>query len=81
MAKQAGVLTEFVDYVMSFYGPKGLYKEFFKQPLKRAEVEKALVKRLSETTVRFDGDSIDRERVRDILTEQRGGTPGRMVKV
>ena len=73
MAKQTpGVLTEFIDYVMSFYGPEGLYQEFFVQPLMRSEVEKAVVKRLGETTVPFDGDSIDRERVRDILFDQRG---------
>ncbi len=59
----------FIDYVYKFYGRGGLY------PIKgvtKAEIGLATELRiLREPFLDFDGDTIDRERVRDILTENR----------
>lgn len=64
---------EFIEYVMSFYGPEGLYgKEFFGDGVTVAEVKKALDIRKKHKTLEFHGDSIDREMVRDIMSYNRG---------
>ena len=63
---------EFVEYVMSFYGPEGLYVEFFGSGVSEEEVKKALKIRKKNKKFAFDGDSMDREIVRDIMLYQRG---------
>jgi hypothetical protein len=63
----------FVEYVMSFYGPEGLYgKDFFGSGVAEEEVKKALKIRKKNKNFAFDGDSMDREIVRDIMLYQRG---------
>lgn len=62
-------VSEFVDYVMSFYGKGGLYE----MDATRAEVLVAIIVRLErEKSLEFAGDTIDREKVRDIIIEIRG---------
>ena len=61
-------VSEFVDYVMSFYG-KG---ELYDIGATRAEVLIAIIVRLErEKGLEFAGDTIDREKVRDIILEVR----------
>lgn len=62
-------MDSFIDYVLDFYGPDGIYKLGFT----REQVVQACGVRISDprfSTFRFDGDSIDREIVRDIVLEQ-----------
>ena len=62
---------EFVDYVLGFYGEEGLYE--FEPPATREEIQKALCIRVQHTeTYYFEGDSTDRELVRDIMLINRG---------
>ena len=61
-------LEQFTDYCMGFYGPKGLYP----MGMTPDEIQKAV--RLMDLigNFEFEGDSIDRERVRDIVRVMRG---------
>ena len=61
-------LKKFIDYCMSFYGPQGLYP----MGMTPDEIQKAV--RLLDLVGNLDleGDSIDRERVRDIVRVMRG---------
>jgi len=75
-------LQEFVDYVWSFYAPnsdlypiKGLTKQdifdalnVYQQRIKAAESNNG--RWFNVTYIWGDGDSLDRERVRDIILEQ-----------
>ena len=72
------MLTEFVDYVDSFYGVNDplypMMSKETKQPLSKLDIYRATENYLSmcndenETLCTWgDGDSLDRERVRDIL--------------
>jgi hypothetical protein len=65
------IVNEFVDYVLSFYGPNELYD----LGATREEVLQALAVRLliGETggQVPFEGDTVDRELVRDIMIKNR----------
>lgn len=58
---------QFIDYCLSFYGDGGVYPFQFN----RDEIEKGLYIRLRNKTFPFEGDSIDREMVRDIVFELR----------
>jgi len=61
-------ITEFVEYVLSFYGTGGIY-DF---GATEADVRGALDQRLrTATDFPFEGDSIDRELVRDIMLKDR----------
>lgn len=63
----------FVNYVLDFYGQRGIYEEFFKPDgVTRGEVETALKIRKTQADPPFDGDSFDRELVRDIMFVLRG---------
>jgi hypothetical protein len=62
----------FIDYVLSFYGPQQIYGEYFDHNLKREEVLEAVKLRLENETTPFDGDSVDREIVRDLMLKKRG---------
>ena len=61
-------LKKFSDYCMSFYGPQGLYP----MGMTPDEIQKAV--RLMDLVgnLELEGDSIDRERVRDIVRVMRG---------
>jgi hypothetical protein len=61
-------LEQFTDYCMGFYGPQGLYP----MGMTPDEIQKAV--RLMDLFGNFDleGDSVDRERVRDIVRIMRG---------
>lgn len=61
----------FTDYVLSFYGPNEIYGHFFNHTLSREEVTQAIEERLQDDSFPFDGDSADRERVRDIIEKNR----------
>ena len=60
----------FVRYVMSFYGPGEIYDYGFTVP----EVKTATEQHIKTGRVPFEGDSIDREIVRDIVLENRAST-------
>ena len=75
------VIQEFVDYVDSFYGTNDplypMMSRETKQPLTKFDIHRAtmnyLVMCLDENVKLCtwgDGDSLDRERVRDILLEE-----------
>ena len=65
-------IKDFKKYVWSFYGRgEGIYKDFFGNNLKMKEVERAIQIRLENIKLQFDGDSIDREIVRDIIYKMR----------
>jgi len=65
-------IENFKKYVWSFYGEdQGLYRDFFDNNLTMEEIEKAIEIRLSNMKLAFDGDSIDREIVRDIIYKMR----------
>lgn len=68
--------TKFVNYVLDFYGERGMYKDFFdeKDGVPRSEVEVALAIRKKHDDPPFSGDSFDRELVRDIMLAKRGET-------
>lgn len=64
---------EFIDYVYSFYGPAGLYDQ------KRTKEQIALATLLyldacDDQMTWGDGDSLDRERVRDYMNDMYGQT-------
>tara|TARA_R110002020_G_scaffold94852_2_gene227912 strand:+ start:175 stop:477 length:303 start_codon:yes stop_codon:yes gene_type:complete len=65
-------IENFKNYIWSFYGKdKGIYKHFFDNNLTMIEVEKAIKIRLSKIKLEFNGDTIDREIVRDIIFKLR----------
>lgn len=66
-------VKEFVDYVLSFYGVGGLY-DF---GATENDVRVALDERIAAAGegLPFEGDSIDRELVRDIILKNRGLEP------
>ena len=62
----------FKDYFWSFYEKDvGIYKDFFDNNLTIRELDRAMEIRLSNMKLEFDGDSIDREIVRDIIFKMR----------
>lgn len=63
-------IKEFVNYVFEFYGPNCMYSHFFKTPVTKAEIKAATLIRVK--TAQFEGDSFDREAVRDIMLAARG---------
>ena len=75
------MLTNFVNYVDSFYGVNAplypMMSQGTKQPLTKLDIYRATEHYLTmcnDETNKFctwgDGDSLDRERVRDILLEE-----------
>lgn len=56
-------MNEFYTYVLSFYGPYGLYP----MGVTLTDVKAATEIHKKRTRIAFDGDSHDREQVRDIL--------------
>jgi hypothetical protein len=75
-AVSLGDYVEFVDYVCRFYeSPAGIYSpQFTTDPVSRNEIAKAvivLLEKLDDKGIEFQGDSVDREAVRDILIADR----------
>ena len=69
--KSAKLMNEFIDYVYSFYGEDGVYD----MGATRDNITTATIDYISSLSVynnhqKFCGDSLDRERVRDILTSK-----------
>ena len=65
---------DFIDYVFSFYGDGGLYD----QKRTKEQISFALLTYLDEcndTMSWGDGDSLDRERVRDYMNDIYGPVP------
>jgi len=60
-------MSDFVDYCLIFYGPGGCYD----LGATRQEINAALRIHRETSTIPFEGDSVDREAVRDILLSQR----------
>ena len=59
-------MEKFIDYCMSFYGPEGL------SPMGMTPEEITKAARLISLWGDLEGDSVDRERVRDIVRVMRG---------
>jgi hypothetical protein len=59
-------MTEFYDYVLSFYGPQGIYPMGATLPLIQ-QATNDIIQILQIKNEEFCGDSIDRELVRDLL--------------
>lgn len=66
----------FVDYVLDFYGQRGIYEDFFSPVVTKEEVEAAVKIRKANDDPPFEGDSFDRELVRDIMFARRGVVDG-----
>ena len=60
-------MTKFINYCMDFYGAGGLY-DIGATP---KELAAALEIRRRDQSIPFEGDSVDREMVRDILLAER----------
>ena len=63
---------EFVNYVMSFYGPGGIYDMGATYDM---IVDATIQYLTTPDTMWGDGDSYDREQVRDILIDRFGLVP------
>jgi hypothetical protein len=59
-------IKKFIDYCMDFYGPQGLY------PMGMTPDEITKAARLISLWGDLEGDSVDRERARDIVRVMRG---------
>ena len=59
--------NEFISYVLSFYGETGIYPENKRTKEQVAYATLMYLDSLTETRTWGDGDSLDRERVRDIM--------------
>ena len=59
--------NEFISYVLSFYGETGIYPENKRTKEQVAYATLMYIDSLTETRTWGDGDSLDRERVRDIM--------------
>jgi hypothetical protein len=59
-------INQFIDYVLSFYGPDGLYPMSANRTLVR-KATNDIIRIVKIKGHQFCGDSYDREQVRDIL--------------
>ena len=65
------VLCDFVDYVESFYGDDGIYDLGFTVTRERIwSATSAHLMSLMAKGSDFEGDTVDREMVRDVMIEQ-----------
>lgn len=68
-------LCDFAEYVWSFYGPRQIYGEYFDHTLTTLEVGFGIgvyIERCSTGYANWgEGDSFDREHVRDIMLKVR----------
>lgn len=65
---QATDVKKFADYVYSFYGKSGLYP--MKPELSHKDILCATVLLHTKPDLEIEYDSVDRERVRDILLDE-----------
>ena len=68
-------LFDFYDYVLSFYGEEGIYPENKRTIPQIADATAEYLERCFDNTTHEtwgDGDSLDRERVRDIMNTTLG---------
>ena len=71
-------MKEFIDYVYEFYGPNGIYPmQATKEEIGAATVVRIMGEQPNEygvpmNDIPFQGDSIDRECVRDVILMLRG---------
>ena len=65
---QSEQMTEFYDYVLSFYGENGIYPIGATLDM----VMEATAKYLKQSDTNFCGDSFDREHIRDIMLRDYG---------
>lgn len=65
-------MTTFEKYCWGFYGPKQIYGDFFGHKLTHDQLRSACFLRQTMAANNFDGDSVDREAVRDILLAATG---------
>ena len=63
-------MDQFYDYVLSFYGPEGIYP----MGATLGMVMEATETYLEQNMITFCGDSFDRENVRDIMMRDYGLT-------
>lgn len=62
------MMDKFIDYMLTFYGPTGVYKYgFTREQIRLATVAYQHSLHLAYPGQEFCGDSVDRERVRDIV--------------
>ena len=64
--------NEFISYVLSFYGETGIYPENKRTKEQVSYATLMYLDSLTETRTWGDGDSLDRERVRDIMNDYYG---------
>ena len=64
-------MDQFVEYCLSFYGPGGIYPLNFTERQIRLATELYQLK-LKQGLETFEGDTVDRENVRDLILEFRG---------
>ena len=64
---------KFLSYCWEFYGPEGIYGHFFDHNLTLDELKQAL--KVRKIFPNFEGDSIDRELIRDVILVLRGKPP------
>lgn len=61
-------MSEFTEYCLSFYGPRGIYKlGFTASEIKLAT--KLYITMLEKDNREFYGDTVDREAVRDLILD------------
>ena len=65
-------LTQFVDYCYDFYGPNGIYPMNINKANILAATGLLLQQYAEQSEYEFVGDSIDRERVRDVMIDCMG---------
>jgi hypothetical protein len=68
-------INEFISYCNNFYGKSGIYAKQLNGGFSVTEIKKAILQymdKLGEQKTWGDGDSLDRERVREILEEHSG---------
>ena len=70
----------FTEYMMEFYGPDGIYPFGFNE-IQIALATQIYKCRLPNGALDFVGDSIDRERVRDIMLDARETTLPEFAKI
>ena len=62
-------MNDFIDYVMEFYGPNGIYPMGANRTIAR-KATNDVIRICKIKGHRFCGDSIDRELVRDLMIEK-----------
>jgi hypothetical protein len=68
LKSKVGITPTFVGYVHDFYGPKGIYDMGATVP----QIEAATALMMGRHNTNVADDSVDRERVRDILISEFG---------